>query len=136
LEEPHNPPEMEADNKVLASEGMLFVGDKDKILGGFRCENPVIIPESRMLAVNGSKTSPKTETVDATSAWIEAVLNQKQSPGSILNAGPVLETAHLAAVALRAGSKKIYTHNAMKITNVPDANQYLYRSEYRSGWEL
>lgn len=133
---PHNPPEMEADNKVLASEGMMFVGDKGKILGGFRCENPVIIPESRMLAVTGSKTSPKTDSVDGTNVWIDAVLNQKQSPGSILNAGPVLETAHLAAVALRAGTKIIYDHDAMKITNVPDANQYLYRSEYRSGWEL
>ena len=44
---PPTPPEVEEDNKELASEGMMFVGDKGKILGGFRCENPRIIPERR-----------------------------------------------------------------------------------------
>jgi len=133
---PHNPPEMEADDKVLATEGMMFVGTEGKIMAGFRCENPVIIPESRMMAVTGSKTSPQTDSVDATNTWINAVLTRKQSPGGIISAGPVLETAHLAAVALRAGTKIIYDPNTMKVTNYQDANQYLYRSEYRKGWEL
>jgi hypothetical protein len=133
---PQNPPEIEVDNKVLQSEGMMFVGEKGKILAGFRCENPVIIPDSRMIALTGSATSPKTESVDSTNAWVEAILQKKQSPGSILNAGSVLETAHLAAVALRAGSKILYDPDNMKVTNVSEANQYLYRSEYRPGWEI
>lgn len=133
---PHNPPEMEADNKVLESEGMMFVGDKGKIMAGFRCENLVLIPESKMLAVTGEKTSPKTERVDATNEWIEAILNQKQSRGSILSAGSVIETAHLASVALRAGSKINYDHEKMEITNIPEANKFLYREEYRPGWEI
>lgn len=133
---PHNPLELEVDNKVLESEGMMFVGDQGKILAGFRCENPVIIPESKMLAVTNTKAYPQIQRTDSTNVWIEAILKQKQSPGSILNARAVIETAHLAAVALRSGSKIIYDHNAMKVTNNSDANKYLYRSEYRRGWEI
>ncbi|MBN1337724.1 MAG: Gfo/Idh/MocA family oxidoreductase [Bacteroidales bacterium] len=135
---PPAPPEIEADNKELESEGMMFVGDKGKIVGGFRCENPVIIPEARMKEVTGAKTLPPDEEqrMDATEAWIDAILNKKQSPGSILSSGPVIETAHLAAVALRTGRKITYDHTQMKITNIPDANKYLYRSEYRPGWEI
>jgi hypothetical protein len=135
---PHNPPEMEADNKNLESEGMMFVGDKGKILGGFRCENPVIIPESRMIAVSGSKEIAKErlQQVNATDTWIESVLNNKQSPGNLPDAATVIETAHLAAVALRAGSKILYDPANMKITNNDGANKYLYRPEYRPGWEV
>jgi hypothetical protein len=133
---PHNPPEMEKDNKTLESEGMMFVGEKGKILAGFRCENPVIIPESRMIEVTGSKTSPKAESADSTNVWVEAILNKKQSPGSVHNASSVLETAHLAAVALRAGGKILYDPKNMKVTNMAEANQYLFRSEYRPGWEI
>lgn len=135
---PANPPEMESDDKVLESEGMMFVGDKGKIIGGFRCENPVIVPESRMIEVTGGKTTPETEQnrINSTDAWVEAVLNNRQSPGSILSSGPVIETAHLAAVALRAGRKIKYDHTNMTVTNIPEANKYLYRSEYREGWEI
>lgn len=135
---PTTPPEIEADNKELESEGMMFVGDKGKILGGFRCENPVIIPESRMIEVTGSKNFQQSrgERADGTEAWIDAILNKKQSPGSILTSGSIIETAHLASVALRAGKKIIYDHKNMKITNIPEANKFLYRSEYRKGWEI
>lgn len=135
---PTTPPEIEADNKALASEGMMFIGDKGKIVGGFRCEDPVIVPEARMIEVTGAKTSPESQRqrIDSTEAWIHAILNKKQSPGSILSSGPVIETAHLAAVALRTGKKIAYDHKNMKVTNIPEANRYLYREEYRSGWEI
>lgn len=135
---PPTPPELEIDNKEFESEGMMFVGDRGKILGGFRCENPVIIPESRMIEVNGAKQVelPSESNTKATDTWINAVLNQKQSPGNIPSSWPVIETSHLAAVALRAGKRIIYDHQAMKVTNDADANKYLYRSEQRPGWEI
>jgi predicted dehydrogenase len=135
---PPTPPELEIDDKEFESEGMMFVGDKGKILGGFRCENPVIIPESKMIEVTGAKQtdlSSRPQT-NATDVWINAVLNQKQSPGSILNSWPIIETAHLASVALRAGKKITYDHRSMKVTNNADANKFLYRSEQRPGWEI
>lgn len=134
---PPTPPELEVDNKVFESEGMMFVGDKGKILGGFRCENPVIIPVSKMIEVTGSKEIPRSRTsVNSTDVWIEAILNNKQSPGNFLSSWPIIETAHLAAAAFRTGKKINYDHKNMTITNIQDANQYLYRSEYRKGWEI
>ena len=135
---PPTPPELEIDNKEFESEGMMFVGDKGKILGGFRCENPVIIPESRMIEVTGAKQAdlPSRPQTNAADIWINAVLNQKQSPGSILNSWPVVETAHLASVALRAGKRITYDHRSMKVTNNADANKFLYRFEQRPGWEI
>ena len=45
---PPTPPELEEDHKELPAEAMMFVGDKGKILAGFRVENPRLIPERRM----------------------------------------------------------------------------------------
>jgi hypothetical protein len=122
----------------LESEGMMFVGDKGKIIGGFRCEKPVIVPESRMISVTGSKGSPESATQQTTNTdtWIESIRSGKQSPGSISDALPVLETAQLAAVALKARRKVVYDYKNTRVTNIPDANKYLDRSEYREGWKI
>ena len=45
---PPTPPELEEDHKEFPAEAMMFVGDKGKILSGFRVENPRLIPERRM----------------------------------------------------------------------------------------
>lgn len=127
---PPTPPELEVDNKELESEGMMFVGDKGKIIGGFRCENPVIMGESEMIEVSGRNRPNATDT------WINAILKGEASPGSIPSSWAVIETAHLAAVALRAGRRIKYDHRSMRVTNNDDANQYLFRSEYRPGWEV
>ena len=37
---PPTPPELDEDHKELPAEGMMFVGDKGKILAGFRVEEP------------------------------------------------------------------------------------------------
>jgi len=129
---PHTPDELEADGKDMPEEGMMFVGDKGKIIGGFRNENPVLIPESRM---SNYDKGPERETRRGDDIWIDAFREKKQSPGSFLLAGPVSETINLGAVALRAGRKVLYDAEKMEITNVPEANRYL-RREYRPGWEL
>lgn len=134
---PPTPPELETDLKEFESEGMMFVGDKGKILGGFRCENPVIIPESRMIEVTGAKEITLSRpSINATDVWIEAIREGKSSPGNFTSSWPILETAHLAAVALRAGRKIHYDHRKMRITNNDDANKYLSREECRPGWEV
>jgi hypothetical protein len=42
---------------------------------------------------------------------------------------------NLGAVALRTGRRILFDPENMKITNIPEANKYLFR-EYRKGWEL
>lgn len=127
---PPTPPELEVDSKEFESEGMLFVGDQGKILGGFRCENPVIIPDSK------KREFASTPSANATDTWINAIRAGKPSPGNFASSWPIIETAHLAAVALRAGRKILYDHKNMRVTNIEEANQYLHRSAYRAGWEV
>ena len=87
---------------------MLFVGDKGKILGGFRNEDPVLLPESRMKSYLEKNTITKEESERSDDFWIDAFRDKKQSPGSFLLAGPVSETINLGAIALRTGKKVIY----------------------------
>jgi hypothetical protein len=130
---PLTPDELIADGKSLTREGMMFVGDKGKIVADFRGENPRLIPESRMAGI--STEQPKESGLSGNDVWINAFRNKTQSPGSFLYAGPVTETILLGAVSLRARKRVEYDLVNMKITNDPEANKFLTR-EYRQGWEL
>jgi hypothetical protein len=132
---PQIPDELDAEDEELSPEGMMFVGDKGKILAKFHCGNPRILDKQKMMEINGSLEPPEEIRERDEITWVNAFRNNEESPGSFLKAGPVSETILLGAVALRAGKKLKYDSENMKITNEPDANQYLYR-EYRKGWEL
>jgi Oxidoreductase family, C-terminal alpha/beta domain/Oxidoreductase family, NAD-binding Rossmann fold len=132
---PTTPEELEADGKDLPREGMMFVGDKGKILAKFRCEEPALLPGSRMKEYLNGKPVPEEATNRGDDVWIDAFKDKKESPGSFLYAGPVSETINLGAVALRARKKVVYDSAKMEITNLPEANKFL-RREYRKGWEL
>lgn len=132
---PFPPEELEIDNKSLPREGMMFVGDKGKILADFRGENPQIIPERKMKAYAGQKQVTEQNRQRRSNTWVNSIKTKQESPGSFLLAGPVTETINLAAVALRAGTKVDYDAERMKITNSQPANKYLTR-KYRKGWEL
>ncbi len=132
---PFAPAELMEDGDDIAAEGMLFVGDQGKIIGGFRGENPRLIPAAKMQAVHGDKPLPERPDENRTFAWAKAVMENEESPGSFLYAECLTEAINLAAVALRSGKRLIYDSTEMKITNEPDANKYLTRN-YRPGWEL
>ncbi len=130
---PHTPEEL--DNAALDPEGMMFVGDKGKIIAGFRCENPKLLPDTKMKTYMEGK-EPYTEIIEnGEPYWIDAFKNKTQSPGSFLNAGAVTETILLGGIALRARKKLLYDSASMKITNDENANKFFYR-EYRPGWEM
>lgn len=129
---PITPDELGNAGKSLPREGMMFVGDKGRIIAGFRGERPVLYTDNKVVDPPALAVEQRSENRDV---WIEAFKNKTQSPGSFVYAGPVTETILLGAVALRAGKKVEYDSANMKITNVPEANKYLVR-EYRSGWEL
>jgi hypothetical protein len=138
---PPTPPELEEDGQQLPPEGMLFVGDKGKILAGFRVDNPRLIPQSRMKDIatpppvqsqSGSEPLPLSPGL---TQWIAACRGDKrQSPGAFLNAGAISEAVNLYAVALRTGRRLLYDSRSGTITNVPEANKYLSR-DYRRGWD-
>lgn len=138
---PQTPDELEADNQELPAEGMMFVGDKGKILAGFRVNNPRLIPEKRMSEYQGPKPPPPAppeaggpRRPRGIENFAAACRSGQQTPASFLEAGPLSEMVNLGAVALRVGRKVVYDSASMTITNVPEANKYLTR-DYRAGWE-
>lgn len=142
---PPVPDELMAENKELAEEGMLFVGDKGKILGGFRAENSEIIPAEKMRAYRKEKNLPETGSRERDgaamragrdAAWVNAFKGGPRSYGDFQLGGPITDMMNLAAISLRLGGKRLRFDSASaKITNIPEANKLLTR-EYRPGWEI
>ncbi|MGA2499410.1 MAG: Gfo/Idh/MocA family oxidoreductase, partial [Tepidisphaeraceae bacterium] len=134
---PPTPPEVEEDNSELAAEGMMFVGDKGKILAGFLCDNPRLIPERRNREFqSAAAATPARAPVGGSPDWVKAFKGGQPTSGNFLLAGPISEAFNLGAISLRLGGRKLLWDTAnMKVTNLPAANQYLTR-EYRKGWEL
>jgi hypothetical protein len=140
---PPTPEELEEDNQLMPAEGMMFVGDKGRILAGFRCEGPRIIPERRSRQFWGDKGPPPATSRERSRdeaarnpAWVSAFKGGEPTSGNFLLAGPISEAFNLGAVSLRLGGQRLaWDAHAMGISNLPDANKYLSR-EYRKGWEL
>ncbi len=132
---PRTPEELDKDNKELPREGMMFVGDKGKILASFHGGSPVLLPEKRMIEYTGAAEPPEEKMTRNERVWIDAFRNGTESPGTFLKAKAVTETILLGGVALRAGQRVDYDPAKIMITNLPEANQYLTR-EYRKGWEM
>jgi predicted dehydrogenase len=141
---PPTPEELEAANKELAAEGMMFVGDKGKILAGFLGEDPQIIPERKMREFQAAAKLPDAARQresgrgrrEAGALWVAACKGGPPTYGDFLLAGPISDAFNLGAVSLRLGGKRLaFDATGPKVTNVAEANKCLTR-EYRSGWEL
>lgn len=133
---PPVPTELLDVNKELPQEGMLFVGDKGKILAGFEVQDPQIISGTKMDA--GANATGKRDQVQMTSAalplFIDACKTGKQYPGNFTEAEYITEAINLYAVALRTNKLLKYDAATTSITNVPEANKYLKR-DYRAGFD-
>jgi len=131
---PPKPRELELDDKDMPSEGLLFVGDKGKILAGFSGDNPRIIPEKKMKAF---RKPPQTlpRPIGELEQWIRACKGGKDAGASFQNVYPFAETVCLGAIALRVDRKLKWDTENMRFTNSAEAND-LIRRKYRKGWEL
>jgi predicted dehydrogenase len=127
--------ELEADGKDTPDEGLMLVGTKGKILGGFRGEYPVLLPESKMMQGRDAERVESRQVDREDDQWVDAMLENRQTPGSFIRAQCITDTINLGAVALRAGKRIDFDANLIKITNDDAANQFLTRT-YRSGWEI
>ncbi len=141
---PPVPEELEEDQGELPVEGMMWVGDKGRILGGFRGENSRIIPERKWRSYWSAKGQEPPAAPERRAGsqpitspdWLKAFQAGESTYGSFLRAGPISEAFNLASISLRLGGRKLIWDSAQgKITNRPEANRYLGR-EYRPGWEL
>jgi predicted dehydrogenase len=131
---PPRPEELE-DGQEMGTGGTLFIGDKGKMLG-YR-----LIPASRMKEY-GKPPQKIARSPGHFEEWIGACKGGKPAGSNFDHAGLLAQVVLLGNVALRVELREKLTRARlswdgpnMKITNLPEANQFLQR-EYRKGWTL
>ncbi len=104
-------------------EGLLFIGDKGKILCAFNGGNPKLIPQSKMdKFTQPPKTLPRSP--GNLREWINACKGSKDKPGGNFEfSGMVTETLLLGNLATRVGEKLEWDRPSLKVTNYPSAQE-------------
>jgi predicted dehydrogenase len=123
---PPAPREME--DRPLPAEGVLYIGDKGKMLRNR------ILPESQ---------AKKAESIPQTLArrsgtwgeWMEACKGGERAGCHFEWAGLLTDFVLLGNAAIRTGKRLAWDAEARRFTNAAEANNYI-RAPYRSGWEL
>jgi predicted dehydrogenase len=119
--------------RELPMNGSLFIGDKGRIAIEHD-KYPKLLPEEQFAGFKGPEPSlPKSPGHHR--QWIEACKTGSRTGSNFAYAGPFTEIVLLGNVAYRAGKTIEFDPEKMKVTNVPEANQFLGKS-YRKGWEL
>ena len=114
--------------------GILFYGEKGKLLCGGWSRDPRLLPEERMKEYKQPKpTLPRSKGHDRD--WVDACKGGPPASGSFDYGGPLAELVLLGNVALRTGQKLQWDAESMKATNAPAADEYI-RVRYRQGWSL
>ena len=130
------PPELEDSRELPREDGLIFVGDRGKMLvTGWGGNSPRLIPEAKMKAY---KLPPKSlpRSIGHYAEWIKACKEGTPTESSFAFAGPMTEAVLLGTVAVRTGGRKLlWDSERMKVTNSPQANSYLHYP-YRTSWTL
>jgi predicted dehydrogenase len=133
---PARPAELEEDRDLEAEDGVLFVGERGKMLvEGWGGEKPRLIPETRNREYQRPpKTLPRS--VGHHLEWIQACKTGSPTRSDFAFAGLLTEAVLLGSVCVRLGGERLAWDSAgLKVTNQPEANQYLHYA-YRPGWSL
>ena len=132
---PPLPVELELNRKLAEQGGTLVFGSKAVVLASFYYESVRIIPEVKMREMASllpPKTIPRVEG-GSFAEWCRACKGGPVAGSNFEYSGPFTEAVLLGNVALRAQRRIEWDSVAMKVTNLPEANQFITK-EYRPGW--
>jgi hypothetical protein len=133
--EPVLPPEFEEDRK-LPDNHTLIIGSKASVLAQANYFTVRIFPESKMKELSPSlpaKKIPRIPGGDHFAEWVNACKGGTPAGANFDYSSRLTEMVLLSNVAVRARRRIEWDSAAMKVTNVPAANQYVTK-EYRSGF--
>ena len=110
------------------------------------CQKPLThdVYEARQIATAAAKARVVTQMgiqINASiqyhySHWVDACRNKTTTAAGFDYAGPLTEVILLGTVALRCPDQELaWDAKQMKVTNLPQANQYL-RRRYRPSWTV
>ncbi len=132
---PPRPSELEPGRRMGDRDGgVIFVGDKGKLMCGCYGDSPRLIPESRMKAY---KKPPSTlpPSIGHYKEFVEACKGGAPAGANFDYAGPLTEIVSLGIAAIRADTKLEWDPAKMEFPNHPDANRFA-RPPFREGWEV
>jgi hypothetical protein len=132
---PKRPPELEASRR-MGGNGILFIGDKGKLLGPSHAGAPRLIPESRMKEY-GKPPQMLARSIGHHKEWIQACKdnNPKGALGGFEYSGPFTEALLVGNLAVRLSRKIEWDTKTMRATNAPEADNYITKF-YRVGWSI
>jgi predicted dehydrogenase len=115
--------------------GVLYIGDKGKLIHETYGANPRLLPQSLHDSVGTPPQKyPRIKTSHEMN-WVDACKGRGEASSPFSYAARLTEVMLLGVVSLRAGGRIEYDAENMRITNAPDANQFL-RRDYRQGWAV
>jgi predicted dehydrogenase len=132
---PPRPPELE-DHRRWDTNGLLYVGDKGKMLGSR------LIPEARQKEY-GKPPQKLERSPGHYTEWVIACKGGKPAGSNFPDhAGILAQVVLMGNIAIRPllkekllSTKLLWDAKEFKFTNIPEANQYLTK-EYREGWAI
>jgi predicted dehydrogenase len=132
---PPRPEELE-EGRDIGDNGIMFVGDKGKILCGGWSGPPRLIPESKMKEYQRpEEILPRS--VGHHKEWIQACKdkNPKAALAGFEYSGPFTESLLVGNLAVRLGKRIEWDTKNMRATNAPEADNYITKF-YRLGWTI
>jgi len=133
---PPRPAELEDGRRMGHAEGgALFKGTKGKLVAGVYGEDPRLIPESRMKEYKlPPQTIPRVQGTHEQD-WVRACKSGQKAGADFEYSALLTEICLLGNVARRVDARIDWDGPNMKVTNLPEANNYI-RTAYRQGWTL
>lgn len=127
-------PELAEDGLDMPEEGMVFVGDKGKLLADFTGANPRLIPKARMASFQAPpQTRPRP--IDELDQFIRACHGGPAPDASFERAYPFAESILIGTIALRVDKKLRWDTEKGEFLNSAEANRLRTRQN-RPGFEV
>ena len=132
---PERPAELEPGRR-MGTNGILFIGDKGKLLGPSHAGPPRLIPESRMKEY-GKPPEMLARSIGHHQEWIQACKDNKpkDAKSGFWYAGPFTESLLVGNLAVRLGRRVEWDAETMRSPNAPEADNYVTKF-YRAGWTI
>jgi predicted dehydrogenase len=128
---PRKPEEL-GDEELNKGGGVLLIGSKGKLMHDTYGARPRLLPQSLHESYGKPvQKLPRIPGEEHEMNWVEAAKGRAEASSPFEYAARLTEVMLLGVVALRAGKKIAYDGAAMRITNVPLANDFL-RRDYRT----
>jgi predicted dehydrogenase len=118
--------------KATAGGGQLFVGSGGMLLSNYG--GRWLLPDDKFKGFQAPKQSIPA-SIGHHQEWINAIKTGGTTTCNFDYAGALTEAVLLGTVAYRSGKRVEWDAANLKVTNNPDAQQFVH-TEYRKGWTL